>query len=230
VAYGLMLPGTILALPRCGCLNVHGSLLPRWRGAAPIAAAILAGDATTGVSLMQMDEGLDTGPVIAQAGLPILASDTTATLSGRLATLGAELLVATLPAWLGSGIAPVAQAAERATFAPRLKKEAGRIDWQQSAPVIERKVRAYDPWPSAYTIWNGQRLRIVRASVGQDRWSDPSSAVEPGTVVSEKGRLGVQSGSGVLWLEEVQLAGRRILAAAAFLRGASGFIGSRLPS
>lgn len=220
-AYGLILPQAVLDLPRFGCVNVHGSLLPRHRGAAPIAAAILAGDAETGISIMLMDAGVDTGPVLSSASLSIAADDTTGTLTGKLAHLGAGLLTATLPAWLAGALAPQPQG-EGATFCPRITKEAGLIDWRQPADLISRKVRAYQPWPTAYTAWNGQRLKVLRAR------SD-AGAGEPGLVIAGPGgRVGVATGAGVLWLEEVQIAGKRGLHVAAFVQGARGFIGSRL--
>lgn len=221
-AYGLILPQTVLDIPLHGCVNVHGSLLPRHRGAAPIAAAILAGDAEAGISIMLMDAGVDTGPVLATTSLPIAVEDTTGTLTGKLAHLGAELLARTLPAWLNGAVAPQPQPEEGATYAPRIEKEAGRIDWREPAEVVAREVRAYQPWPSAYTSWNGQMLKLLRVQAG------PGAQGEPGTVVSEGKRAGIVTGDGVLWLEEVQLQGKKALPAAAFLAGARGFVGSVL--
>jgi len=233
-AYGLILPQAVLGLPRCGCVNVHGSLLPRWRGAAPIAAAILAGDRETGISLMLMDAGVDTGPVLATAALPIAADDTTGTLTEKLAGLAAELLVQTLPGWLAGEIVPRPQPEEGATYAPRIEKSAGEIVWADPAALIERRVRAYQPWPGAFTSWKGQRLKVLRARAGievlgiGDRVLE-IGALQPGLVVSDTGNTaGVVTGQGILWLEEVQLAGKRALPIQAFLRGAAGFVGSRL--
>jgi methionyl-tRNA formyltransferase len=227
-AYGLILPQALLDLPAHGCINVHGSLLPRHRGAAPIAAAILAGDTTAGISVMRMDAGLDTGPVLAKAALPILPDDTTGSLTSRLATLGADLLVATLPGWLRGETPLFPQDDSLATYAPRISKEAGEVQWDRPAEEIARQVRAFNPWPSAYTSWHGQRLRILCAH------PDPAAATgapaEPGQVIPGPGRAGVITGSGVLWLDEVQLAGKRILPIDTFLRGAGGFPGSTLPS
>jgi methionyl-tRNA formyltransferase len=222
-AYGLILPSEVLELPRYGCVNVHGSLLPRHRGAAPIAAAILAGDPETGVSIMLMDEGLDTGPVLATAALRIADDDTTESLGARLARLGADTLVATLPGWLAGQVAPQPQPEEGATYAPRIQKADGRINWQEPATVIERKVRAYQPWPTAYAIWKGQPLKILRARVDPT----PTRAL-PGKVVGDQHKAGVATGDGILWLEEVQPAGRRLMPTDAFLQGAPGFVGSRL--
>jgi methionyl-tRNA formyltransferase len=226
-AYGLILPQAVLDLPRFGCVNVHGSLLPRHRGAAPIAAAILAGDAEAGVSIMLMDAGVDTGPVLGTAALPIAPNDTTASLTAKLARLGAELLIATLPRYLAGEIVPQPQPGVGASYAPRLEKEAGQIDWREPAAIIERKVRAYQPWPSAYTLWHGQRLKILRARVGTSEQESGISG-QGWVLTGERGLVGVVTGDGVLWLEEVQAAGKRPMPVSAFLAGARGFIGSRL--
>jgi methionyl-tRNA formyltransferase len=241
-AYGLILPQEVLDLPRFGCINVHGSVLPRWRGAAPIAAAILAGDVEAGVSIMRMDAGVDTGPMLSAAYLPIAPDDTTGTLTPKLASLGADLLVRTLPRWLAGELAPIPQPEEGATYAPRITKEEGQIDWTEPAALIERRVRAYQPWPTAYSRWNGLGLKILRARTEaegpgiRDQGSGDGSptgrlrAQEPGTVIAERaGSAGVVTGRGVLWLEEVQLAGKRATPVGAFLQGARGFVGSKLP-
>lgn len=226
-AYGLILPQPVLDLPRFGCVNVHGSLLPRHRGAAPIAAAILAGDATAGISIMRMDAGVDTGPVLSVASLPIETDDTTGTLTTKLAALGAGLLIETLPAYLAGQIQPQPQPDFGATYAPRINKEDGQIDWTEPAERIERRVRAYQPWPSAYTTWNGQMLKVLAARAA----TDAPSGAEAGMVIGgPRGSAGVVTGRGVLWLEEVQLAGKRVLPVDAFVAGARGFVGSRLPS
>jgi len=231
-AYGLILPQAVLDLPRFGCVNIHGSLLPRHRGAAPIAAAILAGDAEAGVSIMLMDAGVDTGPVLGTAALPIAPDDTTGSLTAKLARLGGELLVATLPRYLAGEIVPLLQPADGASYAPRLEKEAGRIDWREPAAIIERKVRAYQPWPSAYTTWNGQRLKILRARVGTggagNREQGTGSRGQGEVIAGERGAVGVMTGDGVLWLDEVQAAGKRPMPASAFVAGARSFVGSRL--
>ncbi len=221
-AYGLILPQPVLDLPPYGCVNVHGSLLPRHRGAAPIAAAILAGDAEAGITIMKMDAGVDTGPMLGKESIPIEPVDTTGSLTEKLAGLGADLLVRTLPGWLAGTLPPVPQPEAGATYAPRIAKEQGRIDWSEPAEVIERRVRAYQPWPSAHTTWNGQMLKILRGHVG-------GGEGEPGTVVGEaKGAAGVVTGAGILWLDELQLAGKKPAPIAAFLAGARGFVGSRL--
>ncbi|MDI7277883.1 MAG: methionyl-tRNA formyltransferase [Anaerolineae bacterium] len=226
VAYGEILRREVLAIPRRGCVNVHASLLPRHRGAAPIAAAILAGDAVTGVTVMLMDEGMDTGPLLAQAREPMRSGDTTATLTARLADLGAQLLVETLPRWLSGELVPQPQDGSLATYAPRIRKEDGLIDWAQPAAVIERQVRAFDPWPGAYTFWQGRRLRITRAAP-LVAWCGPQA---PGTVIEVPGGVAVATGEGALRLEELQLEGKRCVDCACFVRGQPGFVGSVLES
>ncbi|NPA90256.1 MAG: methionyl-tRNA formyltransferase [Chloroflexi bacterium] len=223
-AFGLILPKAVLDIPPYGNLNVHASLLPRWRGAAPIPAAILAGDEETGVTIMLMDEGVDTGPILAQRAEPILPDDTSETLSRRLAYLGADLLMDTLPRWLRGEIQPQPQDERQATYAPMLKKKDGWIDWHRPASYIERQVRAYVPWPTAMTRWKGRVLKILRAR------AHPHIQPEgiPGTVIPWDKGAAVITGEGVLELQEVQLAGKRALPIHAFLRGARGFIGSLL--
>jgi methionyl-tRNA formyltransferase len=227
-AFGLILPQEVLDLPPFGCINVHGSVLPRWRGAAPIAAAILAGDVEAGVTIMRMAAGVDTGPTLSAAYLPVAADDTAGTLTPKLAALGADLLVRTLPRWLAGVIAPVPQPEEGVTYAPRITKEDGQIDWTEPAVQLERRVRAYRPWPTAYTRWSGLGLKVLRARADQGagvRYQEPGTIIPRGTESA-----GVVTGQGVLWLEEVQLAGKRATPIGAFLQGARGFVGSRLPS
>jgi methionyl-tRNA formyltransferase len=227
-AYGLILPQEVLKLPRFGCINVHGSVLPRWRGAAPIAAAILAGDVEAGVSIMRMDAGVDTGPMLSAAYLPIAADDTTGTLTPKLAAAGADLLVRTLPLWLAGELAAIAQPEAGATWAARITKEEGQIDWSEPAALIERRVRAYQPWPTAYTRWNGQLLKVTRARAEEGAGG---GGHETGVIIAGKsGSAGVVTGFGVLWLDEVQLAGKRATPIGAFLQGARRFVGGRLPS
>lgn len=228
-AYGLILPTTVLRLPARGCINIHGSLLPRHRGAAPIAAAILAGDANTGVSIMLMDAGVDTGPVLSRSAIPIHEDDTTGTLTHRLAALGADLLISTLPAWLEGRVEPEPQPAEGVSYAPRVEKRDGQIRWGEPAELIARRVRAYQPWPSAYTTWRGQLLKVMRARAGEGSGDRGSEVRDQGSVVEgAQEQAGVITGNGILWLEEVQLAGKRALSVEVFLRGAPGFVGSRL--
>ncbi|MGC8879455.1 MAG: methionyl-tRNA formyltransferase [Anaerolineae bacterium] len=228
-AFGMLLPLAVLELPPHGCINVHASLLPRWRGAAPVAAAILAGDERTGVTLMQMDAGLDSGPIIRQAELPIAPDDTQGTLTHKLSQLGASLLGQTLPDWLAGRIVPRPQDEAQVTWAPPLKKEQGRICWEQPALFIERQVRAFHPWPGTFTEWRGVPLKIlkVRAIPALPEVTDPL-AHPPGTVVTTPEGVCVVTSAGLVQLSEVQLAGRRPMTAMEFARGARGFIGSRL--
>lgn len=212
-AYGLILPPAVLAIPRLGCVNVHASLLPRWRGAAPIQRALLAGDAETGICIMRMEAGLDTGPVYARATCPIPRGTTGGELHDQLAVLGAETLRATLPALLAATAVPVPQDDARATYAPKLEKAEAVLDWTRPALELERQVLAFNPYPVAQTYLDGQTLRVWRARAEQE-----SSAAPPGTVLRE-GPAGivVATGVGVLCLTEVQLPGGRPLPVAAFL-------------
>ncbi|MSQ61190.1 MAG: methionyl-tRNA formyltransferase [Dehalococcoidia bacterium] len=228
-AYGQILPPSILALPKHGCVNIHASLLPRWRGASPISAAILAGDATTGVSIMRMDEGLDTGPVIAARALPIADDDTTGSLTVRLAGDGADLIIQTLPPYLEGSLRPVPQDDALATYAPPLTKADALVapsDWSLSARDLWLRVRAYNPWPIATTGYAGAPLRIWKALP-----IAMPTAAPPGTVVALADPLtpaGVATGDGILALLEVQRPGKRPLPIAEFLRGERGFIGAHL--
>jgi methionyl-tRNA formyltransferase len=213
VAYGLILPQSILEVPRLGCLNIHASLLPRWRGAAPIQRAILAGDTRTGVTIMKMDAGLDTGPMLLVRSLEIGASENAGSLHDRLAVLGAEAIVTAIDSWAAGTVVPVAQPPEGATYAAKITKEEAVIDWSRTAGEIARQVRAFNPWPVAETRWKGQQLRIWEAGPR----SDEPGAV-PGTVVEAAGgRLAVAAGRGSLEVHRLQLAGRNATSAAEFL-------------
>ena len=225
-AFGQILRPEVLAIPPHGCLNVHASLLPRYRGAAPIPAAILAGDERTGVTIMRMDEGLDTGPMLAQADWPIRPDDTTGSLTADLARLGASLLVEALPGWLEGRIAPRPQDDSQATYCRTLQKEDGLLDWALTASHLDRQVRACDPWPGAYTAWAGQRLKILRARPLPGR-PGPGGA-GPGRVVDLAPGTGVVTGEGVLELLEVQLAGKSAMDVHAFAQGRRDFVGSTL--
>ena len=218
-AYGLILPRALLAVPRLGAINIHASLLPRWRGAAPIQRALLAGDAQTGITIMQMDEGLDTGPILAQEAIPIAANDTAQTLHNKLASLGAQLIVRTLAAPLVSR----PQNAARANYAAKIERGEACLDWRDGATINERKVRAFNPVPGAYTELGGALLKIWRAALA------PEATGVPGTVC-EAGAAGivVACGTGALRLLEVQRAGGRRLAAADFLAGSPLVAGARL--
>ena len=223
-AFGQILRTPVLALPPHGCLNVHASLLPRYRGAAPIPAAILAGEPVTGVTIMIMDEGMDSGPILAQAECSIAADDTTASLTARLAEIGAHLLIEVLTGWLAGEIQAQPQDPVLATYCRPLQKEDGHLDWSASALSLERQVRAYDPWPGTYTTWRGQGLKVLRARA-RPEWP---AAGEPGQVVELEAGIGVVTGQGVLELVEVQLAGKKALAAALFARGQRDLVGGSL--
>lgn len=222
-AYGQILPPRLLEVPTFGCLNVHASLLPVYRGASPITAALLDGLNATGVTIMLMDEGMDTGPVLTRARLPIRASETADALSRRLAARGADLLTETVPRWLAGDIAPVAQSdlAGEPSICRLVKKQDGLIDWTLPAARIERMVRAYAPWPAAYTAWKGQNFKLWQSGV-------IAGEAEPGLVVEVNGHVAVGTADGLLALHEVQPAGKKRMTLAAFLNGAPDFIGSRL--
>ena len=223
-AFGQILRQDVLDLPPHGCLNVHASLLPRWRGAAPIAAAILAGDERTGVTIMRMDPGLDTGHILAQQEERIQSDDTEATLASRLAGLGADLLIKTLPSYLAGELVPWPQPEEGATYAGQLRKEEGQLDWSLPAIELDRRVRAFTSWPGAFTTWHGRRLKILR-TLPLPEWRGDAP---PGTVLPLADGPAVATGEGALRLEEVQLAGKRPANIAAFLRGQRDFVGSLL--
>jgi len=216
VAYGLILPADALGIPRLGCINIHASLLPRWRGAAPIQRALLAGDAQTGVTIMRMEPGLDTGPMLAIRSIDIDAQDTAQTLHDRLATLGAALIGETLETLSAGGIREVPQPAEGVVYAEKITKAEARIDWRQDAAAVSRAVRAFNPWPIAETRLNGAQLRVWDAAPAADRM--PSGAV-PGTVIAATGDgIDVACGQGVLRILRLQLPGRRPLFAQEFIK------------
>jgi len=223
-AYGKILPTWLLELPRFKCINVHASLLPRHRGAAPIPAAILAGDAQTGVTIMVVVAELDAGPVLSQASTDITEEDTTASLTEKLGVLGARLLVETLPQWLAGGITPRPQEDSPTPYAAQLRREDGRIQWAEPAERIARRCRAFYPWPGAFTLWGDKEIKVLRAL--------PSPAevagAPPGTVLQLGHSIAVATGSGSLILKDLQLAGKRPLTADVFLLGQRGFVGSVL--
>ncbi len=223
-AFGQILPPEVLNLPRFGCINIHPSLLPRHRGAAPVVSTILAGDAWGGVSIMQMDEGLDTGPVLTRAQALVRDDDTTASLSERLSPMSAHMLADILPSWTRGEIKPQPQDNSLATYFKPLVKEAGEIDWKLPAVELWRQVRAYQPWPGSFTRFNDKVLKILEA------WPldcPPSGIV--GTVVALGKSCGVVTGSRILELRRIQIEGKQAMSAADFLRGQRGFIGTVLP-
>ncbi len=256
VAYGLILPRAALTLPRLGCLNIHASLLPRWRGAAPVQRAVLAGDAVSGVTIMLMDVGLDTGPMLLKKEVPISRTDTGGSLHDRLAALGASAVLEALDGYIGGTLAPVPQPMEGVTYAAKIEKAEALIDWSRDAIEIERQVRAFNPWPVAETRLDGEQLRIYEA-LAQDRLAefaadaggkpsayapdrdsfaaalpDAAQAGEVGTIVGvREDAVVVQCGHGYLALRQVQRAGRRSMSAGDFVRGGAGathLMGKRL--
>lgn len=221
-AYGKILPKDVLDAPTHGCVNVHASLLPRFRGAAPIQWAIASGDAVTGVCLMKMDEGMDTGPVIDRAELPILSTDTSATLHDKLAALGGEVLKRALPRYLAGELAPVPQVGD-VVMAPMIKKEDGQLDFARPAVELERRLRAFTPWPGAFTHLGGALLKVHAAKVKDGQG-------EPGTVLSVGPEgLEVACGEGSLLCEQLQPEGKRVMSAREFLAGRQVPVGTKLP-
>ena len=201
-AYGLILPKAVLQLPRHGCLNIHASLLPRWRGAAPIQRAIQAGDAETGITIMQMDEGLDTGAMLLQHGCPIAETDTTQSLQDRLAAIGANSILETLSLVQEQRLMPVRQDDRAASYAPKLLKSEARIDWRQDAQLIERTVRAFNPFPVCYADLNGITIKIWQAALCADEHGDPGKVI-----ASDKRGITVGCGKAALRLEVLQRPG-----------------------
>ena len=238
-AYGEVLRQSVLDIPARGVLNIHPSLLPRWRGASPIPAAILAGDERTGISIMLMDAGMDSGPLLAQTDVPIADEDTTLSLTDTLAREGADLIARTLPRWLSAELAPKPQDEELATYCPLLRKGDGAIDWALPAVDIWRRVRAYNPWPGAFTLLDGELLYIWRAWPLDDRLATTSGTVTelPNELRARlpdgsrgEAAFTVQTAGGLLVPLEVQRSGRRALSAVEFTRGMRRIIGRRLES
>lgn len=236
-AFGQILRSSVLALPPLGCLNVHPSLLPKLRGASPINFAVLEGLDVTGVTIMLMDEGMDTGPILSQVPEPIRPDDDAATLGGRLAELGARLLVQTLHGWAARRLTPIPQDNSQATYSRPLIREDGLVDWSLPAAALERRARAFVPWPGTYTHWEGKLLKLLRVRVapesgsrgapgqvvGLERLQDASGAEGPSALI-------VATGVGSLRVERLQLEGRRAVSAEEFVRGQSGILGARLGS
>ncbi len=220
VAFGQILPKEILKMTPYGCINVHASLLPKYRGAAPIQWAILAGEQVTGVTTMQMDEGLDTGDMLLKAEVPITPEETAETLHDKLAKAGARLAAETLKALEAGTLCPVKQGESPTPYAKMLDKEMGNIDWGRPAVQIERLVRSLNSWPSAYTCWNKKVVKIWKARVKSEETGNTMEQAKPGTVLKVgKDFFLVQTGEGILRVEEVQLQGKKRMDAGAFLRG-----------
>ncbi len=224
-AFAYLLPPEVLSIPSHGCLNVHPSLLPRYRGPSPVATALLNGDRETGVSIMLMDSGLDTGPILSQERTTIGDDDTTGTLTRTLAEVGSALLLRTARDWLDGRVAPQPQLESEATYSARISAKDGRIEWMLPAEILARQVRAYSPWPGSYTAWKGLRLKILGAVPASATASEP-----PGTVVPlpKPDHVGVVTGDGLLALRSVQLEGKREVTADEFLRGHRDFPGAHL--
>jgi methionyl-tRNA formyltransferase len=223
-AFGQLLPKPVLELPGYGCINIHPSLLPRHRGAAPVAAAILVGDEFTGVTIMLMDEGLDTGPVLTRVQIAISDGDNSGSLGSKLSLIAAHLLQDVLLAWKLQQLPPRPQDEAGATYSGTITKEAGEIDWRLAAVDIWRKVRAFYPWPGSYTRWRGKVLKIVEAM--------PLAGVEatsPGRVVATGSGFAIGSGDGLLEVLAAQLEGKRVMSATEFIRGQRQLIGAALP-
>lgn len=213
-AFGQILKQNVLDLAKFGCINVHASLLPRWRGAAPIQAAILHGDSQTGVTIMKMDAGIDTGDMLAQEPVKIDPQENSASLTNRLAEVGKTLLLQTLPSYLACSIQAIKQDESLATYAPMIKKEDGNLDFSEPAEVLQRKVRAFNPWPGTTFIWDGQPLKVLRATVS------PSALLREHQRGIMDGKPAVGTSQGALILEEVQPAGKKPMAGKVFLNGA----------
>lgn len=223
-AYGQILRQEVLDMAPHGCVNVHASLLPRWRGAAPIQYAIRAGDTETGVTIMQIDIGLDSGPMIAKRAISITHDDTASTLHDHLSILGADLLLDTLPAYLENHITPEPQPESGIMMAPSLKKTEGQINWSASAHEIDLLVRAFYPWPGTYTFFHGKRLKIISGQP-QPSWN---SYEPPGTVIELQNSVGVATGQGTYILDEVQPAGKKAMSIDAFVHGQTDLVGQVL--
>jgi methionyl-tRNA formyltransferase len=227
-AFGQILPKPLLDIPKHGCINIHPSLLPKFRGASPVASAILAGSEFTGVSIMLMDEDLDTGPVLTKAQIPITPRDTTGSLTAKLSRIAAQLLLDVLPSWIRGEITPQPQNEAETTYSEMFSKQSGEIDWHLPALDIWHQVRAFQPWPGSYTIWQGKQLKIIEAvPLPGDKNQEAGKVV----ALSKEGTaFGVNSGDGVLGILKVQIEGKRAMPAADFLRGQRQLIDNILPS
>jgi methionyl-tRNA formyltransferase len=226
-AYGKLIPGDMLRVPRFGFVNVHPSLLPKYRGATPIPAAILNGDPVTGVSIMQLDEGMDTGPVFKQRQVPVTDDDNGESLSLKLTEVGAELMMEILPEWIEGRIRPEPQDNTQASYTKPIAREDGKIDWRLGSTQIWRRIRAFYPWPGCYTTWQGKNLKILQAMPVAQTGNGVAGAVVP-LDRSSGAAVGVECGDGVLGLLKVQLEGKRDMMADEFIRGQRQFAGSVL--
>jgi methionyl-tRNA formyltransferase len=219
-AFGQILKRDVLEIAPFGCINVHASLLPRWRGVSPIQSAILHGDKGTGVTIMKMDEGIDTGDIISNIHIPIEGDETGGTLFNKLAKVGGELLTQTLPSYLNGSIVPLPQRDSPTPYAPMLKKSDGEVDFTKSIDILDRQVRAYHPWPGTYTYWNGKPLKIHKSHP----ISQPSPGV--GTFTTYEGFPAIGASDGLLVIEQLQPAGKKSIPGDVFLRGAKNWISS----
>ena len=221
VAFGQILPQEVLDLPRHGTLNAHASLLPRWRGAAPIQAAIRAGDMISGITIMLLDAGLDTGPILTQRTVQLSTDETGQSLHDRLSKLGADLLSDTLPRYISGEISPKAQDDKLATYAPQINKGEGEIDWSMSAVEIDQMVRAFTPWPGTQTSWDGKELKVISGRAG-------AGEAAPGMVVESGGAIAIGTGGGLYLPKVLQIAGKKPLPIADFVNGYQGFAAAQL--
>jgi methionyl-tRNA formyltransferase len=229
-AFGQILPQSVLDIPSYGCINLHASLLPRFRGASPVTAAILAGDEFGGMSIMLMEKGLDTGSVLARAQIPISPQDTTGSLAAKLSRIAAQLLLEVLPRWFRSELTPQPQNDAEATFCGPIAKEEGEIGWHLSAIDIWRRVRAFQPWPGCYTRWQGKQLKIIEAVPLPEETSSEVGRVVALAPAKEGAAFGIHTGDGILGVLRVQLEGKQAMSAAEFLRGQRQLIGAILRS
>ncbi len=220
-AYGQILPGTILSLPKYGCINIHASLLPAYRGAAPINGAIIRGEPRTGITIMQMDEGMDTGAILLQESIPIGPRDTTGTLTEKMSQLGARMIAEALPLVQAGKIAPIVQDGAKATLAPVLKKEDGLIDWSTPAAEIHNRVRGFSPWPGAYTFLDGKLIKLLETE-------EAPGTGEPGRIyIPDRSTLAVGTGRDMLRIISIQPEGKKPMSCSDFMQGHRGIIGKK---
>lgn len=229
-AYGQILPQAVLEVPRLGCINIHPSLLPRHRGASPVAATILSGDEFAGVTVMLMDAGLDTGPILSRAQIPVAGFDTTGTLTEKLSLIGAMMVTEVLSHLLRGELMPHPQDNKAATYSARVAKEEGEINWYAPAQEIWRRVRAFQPWPGTYTLWRGKRLEIRAGFPLAQAVREEAGTVIDLNKITDNTPFGVVTGEGIFAAGTVQLAGKKAMSAVDFLQGQPGIIGTKLPS